>query len=129
MSLHRFFVMLYDISDYYTKPAGAAFTCIFNVLFLIILCRPRIQSPTNRFLTRLAITDIIASVAYIWCTIHWTICHYMEKTGFCGDIAIDIFKEAGLPTVLHGVSLYLTAAMTLHRYIIVCHPFKVHICG
>ena len=122
VSLMYWLRLLADLQDMrpYILPPAAIFTCIFTILFLVMLSRPRIQSPANIFLKSIAICDIIAALTSIIDIV------VMQK--LTGD---SYFSNPLSPYVgqiyIRAVSMYLTLAMCLQRYIVVCHPMRVHL--
>jgi len=97
-------------------------TLVTNCLICIVLLKRHMRgSPTNVLLIALSITTTLTGVWPLPCYAHfyiigayadWIPCHW--------SIAYDILVDY-LPTIFHTSSIWLTVALAVQRYIIVCH--------
>ncbi|KAL7648890.1 UNVERIFIED_CONTAM: hypothetical protein RMT77_000824 [Armadillidium vulgare] len=101
--------------------------CIFgsiaNIINIVVLTRRSMISPTNAILTALAITDLLVMAEYIPYTLH----HYIltgrsDKSRYSWGWAVFVLFHAHFGQVFHTISISLTVALAVWRYIAIGYP-------
>lgn len=106
----------------YLSTALNLFTLVTNCLVCIVLLKRHMRgSPTNVLLIALSISTTLTGVWPIPCNVHFYVLgNYVEYVSCGWSIACDILVDY-LPTIFHTCSIWLTVALAVQRYIIVCH--------
>ena len=94
-----------------------------NILSMVVLCHPRMRSPTSVFLIAQAIYDSVVLVNFVLCmslpTIHSeSLRRYMFIFPYIQPYAYPLALTA------QTCSIYTTVGFTVERYIAVCHALK-----
>jgi thyrotropin-releasing hormone receptor len=107
----------------YLSTALNLFTLVTNCLVCIVLLKRHMRgSPTNVILIALSVSTTLTGVWPIPCNVYFYVLgHYVEYVSCRWSIAYDILVDY-IPTIFHTSSIWLTVALAVHRYIIVCHP-------
>lgn len=104
------------------------FGVLFSLLFIIglignisvcvvIICNKSMQTPTNCYLFALAVSDIVIIICDLksWILACFGISHFIFGRSFC------LFKVFISEFAIHN-SLLIVTAVSLARYIAICHP-------
>ncbi|ALC48934.1 SPR [Drosophila busckii] len=106
----------------YCMPFLLVLTIISNSLIVLVLSKKSMATPTNFVLMGMAITDLLTvlfpapGLIYMYTFGN----HYkpMHPVSMCH--AFSIFNEI-MPVMCHTISVWLTLALAVQRYIYVCH--------
>ncbi|XP_060663337.1 sex peptide receptor [Drosophila nasuta] len=106
----------------YCMPFLLIMTIISNSLIVLVLSKKSMATPTNFVLMGMAICDMLTVVfpaPGLWYMYTFGN-HYkpMHPVSFC--LAYSIFNEM-MPAMCHTISVWLTLALAVQRYIYVCH--------
>jgi thyrotropin-releasing hormone receptor len=106
----------------YLSTALNLFTLVTNCLVCIVLLKRHMRgSPTNVLLIALSVSTTLTGVWPIPCNVYFYVLgNYVEYVSCRWSIAYDILVDY-LPTIFHTSSIWLTVALAVQRYIIVCH--------
>lgn len=106
----------------------AIFGIIGNLMTVVILAKPQMKSSMNYLLIGLTCSDTQTIFAIVG--IYW-IPSIQEHTGLWLDLAKHLQEQTPLGSAFRvqyhtsrTISIYLTLAITLERYVAVCHPLK-----
>ncbi|XP_030572863.1 sex peptide receptor isoform X1 [Drosophila novamexicana] len=106
----------------YCMPFLLFMTIISNSLIVLVLSKKSMATPTNFVLMGMAICDLLTVVfpaPGLWYMYTFGN-HYkpMHPVSMC--LAYSIFNEI-MPAMCHTISVWLTLALAVQRYIYVCH--------
>ncbi|XP_064650550.1 sex peptide receptor-like [Lineus longissimus] len=105
----------------YISPLVIIFTLVTNSLVCVILLKPNMRSPTNMILVFMAVSDTLTGLSPIpWYLYAFTAGNYKDYVPFEWCSVQSLLNRA-LPTVFHTMSIWLTLALAIQRYIYVCH--------
>ncbi|GFO26647.1 FMRFamide receptor [Plakobranchus ocellatus] len=108
----------------YLFPILVFLTVVNNSLVCIVLLKRHMRNPTNAILVAMAITDMLTGLFPIPVFIYfYGTERFHEWVPYDWCLMIDFFMEY-IPTIFHTASIWLTMALAIQRYIIVCHSFK-----
>lgn len=104
-------------------PIVAILTVITNVLVVGVFLKQRMKSPTTILLVGLAIGD--AGVGAVTLPLH-IYYHSLQNYQFTMEYPGCIYYHVApvISTILHTVSVWVTTALGVQRYLVVSHPFK-----
>ncbi|XP_043220574.1 G-protein coupled receptor dmsr-1-like [Amphibalanus amphitrite] len=114
-------------SDLYRRAHGylALATCLFglttNLFSIAVLTRKTMASPTNAIQTGLAVADVMVMLMYIPFALHY----YVEAFGESRHTyawAVYTLAFVHVTQVFHTVSIWLTVALAVWRYLAIGHP-------
>ncbi|CAL1530099.1 unnamed protein product [Lymnaea stagnalis] len=126
-------VGLSDFSRQYSHVHGyiAVAVCLFGVLSnsanIIVLTRKNMASSTNTLLLWLAVCDLLKMLDYLLFAIHFYVMEPGDPTGPAFPtrdyswICFLLF-HASFSIVCHAISIWLTIALAIFRYIYICKP-------
>ncbi|XP_074641284.1 G-protein coupled receptor dmsr-1-like [Tubulanus polymorphus] len=109
----------------------SAFVCAFgipaNLANIVVLTRKNMISSTNWILTWLAVADLLTMCSYLPVSFHFYVMgegddniHFPESWS-AGWIRF-LFFHSNFSVVCHTVTIWLTIALAIFRYIYVCYP-------
>lgn len=113
----------YSIVSDVLVPLVAIFGIVGNISSIVVFARQHPWKPFNALMLFLAIFDLILVVVRLIYVISWTLVRfspsYNQSTTQCWTSFINyIFYGIGM----YG-SVFFTLALTVERYVTVCHPF------
>ena len=102
-------------------PIVAFFGTFCNILNIIVLTRPKMQTSINYYLTTLAVCDTL----YLLFAVSLTLQHHFEELE-SNTIYIIYQFLIGIPctNLFSNIGVWITVAFTIERYIGICHPMK-----
>nr|CAD7260610.1 unnamed protein product [Timema shepardi] len=122
-----------DVADAYKQAHGyvSLVVCIFgtvaNLLNVAVLTRKDMaNAPINRILTWLAVADMLVMAEYVPFA-SYTYLVLPERVDFPYSWAVFILFHVHFAQVLHTISICLTLALAVWRYIAIRFPQKSHI--
>ena len=105
----------------YTVPPVVVLTIITNTLTCIVLLKKYMRNPTNIILLSIALIDMFTGISALPGNIYYyTLGNYKEYIPYNLCRITQITYEIA-PVILHSASNCLTVAVSLQRYICVCH--------
>lgn len=106
-------------------PVLALTTLCTNILIIMVFTKNKMRSPTTILLTGLAISDILAGIVitplYIYFYGMGYVSYYYHD-GLSYPLCIFHSLAYKVNVVLHTVSIWLTVALGVQRYIVVAFP-------
>ncbi|CAG2053282.1 unnamed protein product [Timema podura] len=122
-----------DAAEAYRRVHGyfSLVVCIFgtvaNLLNVAVLTRKDMAvAPINRILTWLAVADMLVMAEYVPFA-SYTYLVLPERVDFPYSWAVFILFHVHFAQVLHTISICLTLALAVWRYIVIRYPEKSHI--
>lgn len=106
----------------YVSTTVCVFGIVSNVMNIVVLTRRSMITPTNCLLTALAISDLLTMMVYLPYVIYFHCVTLPDGTypHPWGWIVYLLFNSYFTITA-HTVSMWLTVALAMFRYIAVCH--------
>ena len=120
-ALKRFSVKYQGIHGY-VSIVVCSFGIVLNIMNIVVLTQKSMISSTNYILTALAIADMLTMVSYLPYAVYFyciTIPDYKYKHPK-GWIIYLLFNTDFIITC-HTIAMWLTVALAVFRYIVVCH--------
>ncbi|CAD5115234.1 unnamed protein product [Dimorphilus gyrociliatus] len=105
----------------YLSIIVCVFGIICNVLNIIVLMQKNMISSTNILLTALAFADLFTMIAYVPFTIYVSIVKMETAQPQAWILVFFYLINSHLNITLHTISMWLTVALAVFRYIAVCH--------
>jgi len=109
----------------YLSPIVILLTVITNTFVCVVLLQRNMRSPTNLLLVAMAIADsltgAIPSPSFIY---FYTLGAYRKRFVPYGWCQANNALIVTLPTICHTASIWLTVALSVQRYVYVCHPVE-----
>lgn len=109
----------------YISPIVILMTIVNNTFVCIVLLQHHMRSPTNLMLVAMAIADSLTGVIPAPSFI------YFYTFGAYRDLYVPYqwcrayhALNVVLPTMCHTISIWLTVALSVQRYVYVCHPVE-----
>lgn len=108
----------------------SAFLCatgiVLNLANIVVLTRPSMLSSINHILTAVAVCDIGLMLSYLVFLGHFVLTdsHYCDPNTYSHGWAVFLLLHANFSVFTHTLSLYLTVAMALLRYLMVRQHHK-----
>ena len=119
---------LMEFSDWYANIHGyvSILVCVFgiiaNFMNIVVLTQKNMVSPTNYLLTALAIADMLTMTSYVPFALYFNCLSTQdpEENHALGWVIYMLFHTCFTITS-HTIAMYLTVALAVFRYIVVCH--------
>jgi hypothetical protein len=109
----------------FISPIVIVMTIITNTFVCIVLLQRNMRSPTNLLLVAMAIADsltgAIPAPSFVY---FYTFGAYRRRYVPYGWCRANNALIVTLPTICHTVSIWLTVALSIQRYVYVCHPVE-----
>ncbi|XP_033731018.1 sex peptide receptor-like [Pecten maximus] len=105
-------------------PVLILISIVTNTLVVIVLLKKHMRYPTNVFLAGIAFSDMFTGLSPLATWLHfYALGNYRDFVPYklCLTYIITIRV---LPTVFHTASIWITTALTIQRYVYVCHGLK-----
>lgn len=118
------FILRYSLIHGWASLLVCMFGSIANVLNIAVLTRRDMRSPTNIILTGLAIADLLVMIEYIPYAIHMHLYNRSRRDMYSYGWSVFVLFHSNFGQVCHTISIYLTVALAVWRYIAVAHPQK-----
>ena len=120
-TLKRFSVKYQSIHGY-VSIVVCSFGIILNIMNIVVLTQKSMISSTNYILTALAIADMLTMVSYLPYAVYFYCItipdqNYKHPKGW---IIYLVFNTNFIITC-HTIAMWLTVALAVFRYIVVCH--------
>lgn len=122
LGLLESFGLWYQNYHGYVSSCLCVFGIVSNLMNIAVLTRRSMTSPTNHLLTALAISDLLTMTIYLPYAIYFhclTIPHYSHPHPRAWIVYLLFNSYFTITT--HTVSMWLTVALAVFRYIAVCH--------
>jgi len=117
-------ILNYSLIHGWASLLVCIFGSIANVLNIAVLTRPEMRSPTNIILTGLAMADLLVMIEYIPYAIHMHLYNRSRRDMYSYGWSVFVLFHSNFGQVCHTISIYLTVALAVWRYIAVAHPQK-----
>jgi hypothetical protein len=109
----------------YISPVVIAITIVANSLVCAVLLQRTMRSPTSLLLLAMAVSDSLTGSfplpVYIYFYTFGNYQYLYVPYAWCH--AYEVLTVV-LPTICHTASVWFTVALSVQRYICVCHPLK-----
>ncbi|XP_041378481.1 G-protein coupled receptor dmsr-1-like [Gigantopelta aegis] len=104
----------------YAAPIVCIFGVVANTLNFVVLTSKNMQSPTNVILSGLAVSDGLTMAAYFpYVILNYHV--YISKPSPHSNASFLMFY-AIVSVIVHSISIWLTVALALFRYIFIRYP-------
>ena len=119
--LKRFSVWYQGVHGY-VSIVVCVFGIISNIMNIVVLTQKSMVTPTNYLLSALAIADMLTMASYLPCAMYFY-CISVPDPNYnhpYGWILYLLFNTNFIIT-FHTIAMWLTVALAVFRYIVVCH--------
>ena len=107
------FAKTYSLCHGYISLVVCIIGVLLNSFNIVVLTRKQLISPTNYFLTALAIADLLTMLSYIPISIHFYIQHPPHNTY---KWVLFLFLQVNFSVTFHTVSIWLAVTLSAFRY-------------
>ncbi|KAI0207167.1 Sex peptide receptor [Lamellibrachia satsuma] len=116
------FSLWYQNIHGYVSILVCVFGIIANIMNIVVLTQKNMVSPTNYLLTALAIADMLTMLSYVPYAFYFYCLSTPDETRKhpLGWIIYLLF-HTNFTITSHTIAMYLTVALAVFRYIVVCH--------
>lgn len=106
----------------YISIIVCVFGVIFNIMTVVVLTQKTMITPTNIILTALAIADMATMTSYLPYALYFYCiakpdAYYRHPKGWI----VYLLFNTNLIITVHTIAMWLTVALAVFRYIVVCH--------
>jgi len=115
---------LTELAYGYISPVVVLLTIVTNTLVCIVLLQKHMRSPTNLLLVAMAISDMFTGLFPVPIFVYfYTLGNFRDYVPYDWCYAHNALT-IHLPTVCHTASIWLTVALSIQRYLCVCHSLQ-----
>ena len=121
-ALVQFNLWYQDIHGY-VSILVCLFGIVANIMNIVVLTQKNMVSSTNLILTALAIADMLTMLSYVPYALYFY-CISTPDSNMQHPLGwvVYLLFHTNFTITSHTIAMYLTVALAVFRYIVVCHP-------